>query len=65
MGALYDGSHLKDTRRGRTATQSLRYHLVRDTGPLPPTVKRVPVVTDANEGRVVYVQGEEVTWATT
>ncbi|WIY25035.1 hypothetical protein [Parasedimentitalea psychrophila] len=62
---LQKAGYLKDTRRGRVTAQSLRYHLVRDTGPLPPTVKRVPVVTDANEGRVVYVQGEETTWATT
>ncbi|NRB18288.1 MAG: hypothetical protein HRU33_12125 [Rhodobacteraceae bacterium] len=62
---LQKAGYLKDSRRGRVAAQSVRYHLVRDTGPLPPTVKRVPVVTDANEGRVVYVQGEEVTWATT
>ncbi|WIY25003.1 hypothetical protein [Parasedimentitalea psychrophila] len=62
---LQKAGYLKDTRRGRVAAQSVRYHLVRDTGPLPPTVKRVPVVTDANEGRVVYVQGEEATWATT
>jgi len=61
---LQKAGYLKDTRRGRVAAQSLRYHLVRDTGPLPPTVKRVPVVTDPNEGRVVYVQGEENTWAT-
>jgi len=61
---LQKAGYLKDTRRGRVKAQSVRYHLVRDTGPLPPTVKRVPVVTDPNEGRVVYVQGEEVTWAT-
>lgn len=61
---LQKAGYLKDTRRGRVTAQSMRYHLVRDTGPLPPTVKRVPVVTDPNEGRVVYVQGEEATWAT-
>ncbi|MVO18261.1 hypothetical protein [Parasedimentitalea huanghaiensis] len=61
---LQKAGYLKDTRRGRVKAQSVRYHLVRDTGPLPPTVKRVPVVTDPNEGRVVYVQGEENTWAT-
>lgn len=61
---LQKAGYLKDTRRGRVKAQSVRYHLVRDTGPLPPTVKRVPVVTDPNEGRVVYVQGEEATWAT-
>lgn len=61
---LQKAGYLKDTRRGRVKAQSVRYHLVRDTGPLPPTVKRVPVVTDPNEGRVVYVQGEETTWAT-
>jgi len=60
---LQKAGYLKDTRRGRVKAQSVRYHLVRDTGPLPPTVKRVPVVTDPNEGRVVYVQGEEATWA--
>jgi hypothetical protein len=60
---LEKAGYLKDSRRGRTATQSVRYHLVRDTGPLPPTIKRLPVVVDPNEGRVVYVQGEEITWA--
>ncbi|AZV77957.1 hypothetical protein EBB79_08655 [Parasedimentitalea marina] len=61
---LEKAGYLKDSRRGRTSAQSVRYHLVRDTGPLPPTIKRLPVVVDPNEGRVVYVQGEEVTWAT-
>lgn len=63
-GVLETAGYLKDARRGRAKQQPVRYQLIRNTGPLPPTVKRTPVVIDHNIGKVVHVQGEEPTWAT-
>lgn len=37
-----------------------RYKLVRDTGPLPPVKKRIVVVVDGNEDRVVFAEGERL-----
>lgn len=37
-----------------------RYRLLRDTGPLPPQEKRLPVVIDGNEDRIVYAKGERL-----
>ncbi|MDK3072729.1 hypothetical protein QO034_06375 [Sedimentitalea sp. JM2-8] len=36
------------------------YRLIRDTGPLPPVEKRLPVVIDGNEDRIVYAKGERL-----
>lgn len=37
-----------------------RYRLVRDTGPLPPQEKRLPVVVDGNQDRIVFARGERL-----
>ncbi len=37
-----------------------RYRLIRDTGPLPPQEKRLPVVIDRNEDRIVFAKGERL-----
>lgn len=37
-----------------------QYRLVNDTGPLPPIEKRMRVVVDENEDRIVYAGGERL-----
>lgn len=45
---------------GRGETSSPRYKLTKNTGPLPPVQKRMTVVVDANEDRIVYARGERL-----
>ncbi|GIT85436.1 hypothetical protein [Roseobacter sp. OBYS 0001] len=56
--SLLAAGYLKVLQKARaTGNRPARYQLVNDSGPLPPDVKRREVVIDANEDRVVHVQG--------
>lgn len=37
-----------------------RYQLIKDTGPLPPTVQRKAVIIDGNDGKVAHVEGAQL-----
>lgn len=56
--SLLSAGYLKVLQKARSASgRPARYMLVRDSGPLPPDIKRMQVVVDPNEDRVVHVQG--------
>ena len=51
---LQKAGYLQEVHQTRSATPNKRYRLVRNTGPLPPVKKRVAVVIDCNEDRIVH-----------
>lgn len=56
--SLLAAGYVKVTLKARPAQKRpAQYQLVRDTGPLPPHVKRMQVVIDANTDRVAHVHG--------
>lgn len=52
--------YLTTLQRCRGTGMAERWRLVRDTGPLPPRRRRMMVVIDANEDRIVYARGERI-----
>ena len=54
---LMPAGYLTVVERARSGVSPARYRLTRNTGPLPPSVKRKRVVVDANEESVVHVEG--------
>ena len=55
---LVKSKYLAVLVRAKPDSHSARYRLVKNTGPLPPTSKRVTVLVDPNEDRIVFAQGE-------
>ncbi|MBW4708657.1 hypothetical protein KX928_12765 [Roseobacter sp. YSTF-M11] len=56
--ALLSAQYLKVIQKARPSqARPARYLLIRDSGPLPPNIRRMQVVVDTNEDRVVHVQG--------
>ena len=57
---LTEAGYLRATQKARNGKHPAKYQLVRNTGPLPPTSKKLPVIVDENEERVVFVKGENL-----
>lgn len=57
---LARSKYLATVQRGSRTGSAERWRLIRDTGPLPPKRKRMAVVIDANEDRIVYARGERI-----
>ncbi len=57
---LARSKYLSVLQRGRGGNSPVRWRLVKDTGPLPPVRRRMTVVIDANEDRIVYARGERI-----
>ncbi|WP_436399321.1 hypothetical protein [Roseobacter sp. S98] len=56
--ALLDAGYLKVLQKARPMSgRPARYMLLRDTGPLPPEIRRMQVLVDTNEDRVAHVRG--------
>lgn len=53
---LTRAGYLRATQKARK-DRPARYLLIRDTGPLPPVEKRLPVVIDGNDDVIVHAQG--------
>lgn len=56
--SLLAAGYLKVTLKARPAQKRpAQYMLIKDSGPLPPRVKRMQVVVDENSDKVVHVHG--------
>jgi len=57
---LVQSKYLSVLARAKPGTSSARYRLVKNTGPLPPVRKRMTVLVDPNEDRIVFAAGERI-----
>lgn len=58
--ALVQAKYLAVITRARPGVKPARYRLIKNSGPLPPLRKRVTVLFDPNEDRIVFANGERI-----
>lgn len=57
---LAQAKYLIVLERAKPGKRPARYRLVKNTGPLPPVKRKLTVVVDGNEDRIVHAQGERI-----